>query len=177
MLRVFADMNNNLVFEPDELVGKREITVNIKTAPQKVLEKADIALAHTTARAEVDAIEAPTRKTPKKSLFFPAGTIRNLEDPLFDERLATLGMYDPASFLEQGPTMFYALEEDLGYKIPVIFVHGIGGTPRAFATLVARLDRFRYKPWFFYYPSGGDLAQLADLFLPDFSLRQSRPTG
>ena len=163
-LRVFADINNNLIFEPDELVGKREIILNGTTAPQKVLEKVDIALHHTGTPAEVEAIKAPVRDAPKKSLFFPAGTIREMEDPLFDERVATLGMYDPASFLELGPTMFYALEEDLGYKIPVVFVHGIGGTPRTFAPLIAKLDRSRYKPWFFYYPSGGDLDQLADLF-------------
>lgn len=164
MLRVFSDENNNLIFEPDELVGEREILLNSTTAPQKVLEKANIELHDTRSSAEVEAIAAPVRDTPKKSLFYPAGTIREMEDPLFDERVATLGMYDPASFLELGPTTFYALEEDLGYKIPVIFVHGIGGTPRAFAPLIERLDRTKYKPWFFYYPSGGDLDQLADLF-------------
>jgi len=37
---------------------------------------------------------------PKKSLFYPAGTIRVLDDPIFDENIATLGMYDPASFME-----------------------------------------------------------------------------
>lgn len=65
--------------------------------------------------------------------------------------------------------MFYALEEDMGHKIPVIFVHGIGGSPAQFKPVVERLDRTRYKPWFFYYPSGMDLNQLSrffyDLFL------------
>ena len=74
------------------------------------------------------------------SLFFPSGTIRSLDDPIFDGSFATLGMYDPASFLEQAPTMFYALEEDLGYKIPVVFVHGIGGSARNFATFAEQLD-------------------------------------
>ena len=73
-------------------------------------------------------------------------------------------MYDPASFLELAPTMFYALEEDVSYKIPVIFVHGIGDSPLAFQPLLEKLDRKRFKPWFFYYPSGGDLKQLAELF-------------
>jgi pimeloyl-ACP methyl ester carboxylesterase len=73
-------------------------------------------------------------------------------------------MYDPASFSEQAPTMFYALEEDIGYKIPVVFVHGIGGSAREFSALAGQLDRSRYKPWFFHYPSGGDLDQLAELF-------------
>lgn len=58
--------------------------------------------------------------------------------------------------------MFYALEEDIGYKIPVIFVHGINGSPREFAEIVKYLDRRLYRPWFFYYPSGNDLGQLSE---------------
>ena len=73
-------------------------------------------------------------------------------------------MYDPASFLEHATTMFYALEEDEAHKIPVVFVHGINGSPRSFEPIVRALDRDRYKPWFFYYPSGGDLNQLAEFF-------------
>ena len=64
--------------------------------------------------------------------------------------------------------MFYALEDDLGFKIPVIFVHGIDGSAREFETFVEQLDRSHYKPWFFHYPSGGDLDQLAELFFQVF---------
>jgi pimeloyl-ACP methyl ester carboxylesterase/uncharacterized protein YifE (UPF0438 family) len=60
--------------------------------------------------------------------------------------------------------MFFALEEDVSYKIPVIFVHGIDGSARDFSAIVDRLDRTRFKPWFFHYPSGGDLDQMAELF-------------
>jgi pimeloyl-ACP methyl ester carboxylesterase len=82
--------------------------------------------------------------------------------------MSDLGMYDPAAFVEAAPMMFYALEEDLGYKIPVVFVHGIGGSAREFEAIVARLDRARYKPWFFHYPSGADLDRLARLFYDIF---------
>ena len=95
-----------------------------------------------------------------------------LDDPIFDSSFSTLGMYDPASFLEQAPTAFYALEEDLGYKIPVVFVHGIAGSAREFENFVEHLDRVRYKPWFFHYPAGGDLDQLAELFCHYLPIRQ-----
>ena len=84
-----------------------------------------------------------------------------------DAQKNVMGQVDIAlgqSFLEIAPTMFYTLEEDFGYKIPVIFVHGIDGTPRDFQAIIERLDRKRYKPWFFYYPTGGDLGQLAEFF-------------
>jgi hypothetical protein len=82
--------------------------------------------------------------------------------------MARLGMYEPAAFMEEAPMMFYALEEDLGYKVPVVFVHGIDGSARDFAGIVARLDRHRYRPWFFYYPSGNDLEQLGEMFYKIF---------
>jgi triacylglycerol esterase/lipase EstA (alpha/beta hydrolase family) len=78
--------------------------------------------------------------------------------------MATLGLYRPAEFLERAPMMFYALEEDVGYKVPVVFVHGIDGNPRDFAPLLERLDRTRYKAWFFYYPTGQDLSHVAAMF-------------
>jgi uncharacterized protein YifE (UPF0438 family) len=82
--------------------------------------------------------------------------------------MATLGLYDPAAFLENAPMMFYALEEDTFYKVPVVFVHGIGGIPDEFRHIIDSLDRRRYKPWFFYYPSGMDLKKLADMFYEIF---------
>jgi pimeloyl-ACP methyl ester carboxylesterase len=44
----------------------------------------------------------------------------------------------------------------------VLFVHGINGTPANFAPLLERLDRTRFQPWFYYYPSGLHLARIAD---------------
>jgi pimeloyl-ACP methyl ester carboxylesterase len=163
-LLVFADQDANKIFDQSEIVGQRTIELNEINAPEKILGHVDITLTLPKQIAWVESIPKPRNAEPKRSLFFPTGTIRSLDDPIFDKNIATLGMYDPASFGEKVPTMFYALEEDLAYKIPVVFVHGIGGSSRAFLPIVERLDRNRYKPWFFYYPSGGDLDQLADFF-------------
>jgi len=163
-LLVFADIDGDDVFESSEVVGRRFVELSEDLVPQRVLGQVDLEL---TDPATIDwavSIDVPDSSERTESLFYPAGTIRNLDDPMFDRAFSTLGMYDPASFLEQAPTMFYALEEDLAYKIPVVFVHGIAGSARDFAKIVERLDRVRYKPWFFYYPSGGDLDQLAELF-------------
>ena len=77
--------------------------------------------------------------------------------------------------LERAPMLFYALEEDAGYKVPVVFVHGINGSARDFAAIVARLDRSRYQPWFFDYPSGADLSQLGEMFYRIFLSGQVIP--
>ena len=47
-------------------------------------------------------------------------------------------------------------------KIPVLFVHGINGTPTNFRYLVEHLDRTKYQPWLYYYPSGVRLSGIAD---------------
>jgi len=39
-------------------------------------------------------------------------------------------------------------------RIPVLFVHGIGGTPQDFRAMLDGLDRTRFQAWMFQYPSG-----------------------
>lgn len=73
--------------------------------------------------------------------------------------------------------MFYALEESMGYKVPVVFVHGIDGSARDFADIVAGLDRQYYSPWFFFYPSGEDLGQLSEMFYKIFLSGKTIPLG
>jgi len=165
---VIADLNHNDIYEPEEVVGSKEISLNPETAPENVITQFEIELSKPQTIAWIDSFPVVHATTPDQSLFYPANTIRSLEDPIFDRGMSTLGMYDPAAFLEKAPTLFYALEEDLGYKIPVIFVHGIGGSIREFAPILDQLDRSRFRPWFFYYPSGGDLNQLAEVFYSIF---------
>ncbi|MEZ5729238.1 MAG: hypothetical protein R3E48_15350 [Burkholderiaceae bacterium] len=163
-LLVFADTDRNRIYDRTEVVGQASIRLNERSLPNKVLDRVEISLRPAQRVDWVEPFSMPHADDPTNSLFFPTGSIRSLDDPIFSENMATLGIYDPASFLERSPTLFYALEEDLVYKIPVVFVHGIGGSVRDFRALVERLDRSRYKPWFFYYPSGGDLDQLAEVF-------------
>ena len=163
-LLVFADRDKNQIFDQTEVIGQKAISLNQTTSQDKVLGRIEIQLSSPQRVDWAEAISKPNLAEPQQSLFYPTGSIRSLDDPLFSENIATLGMYDPASFLEKAPTMFYALEEDLGFKIPVVFVHGVGGSIRAFEPIVNQLDRERYKPWFFYYPSGGDLDQLSEFF-------------
>lgn len=161
---VYADKNGDALFDSQEAIGRKEVIISLTEAKEKIVGHLDIPLSNSIDLTWQDQIKQPKIASPKKSLFYPAGSIRKLDDPVFDARIATLGMYDPASFLEQAPTMFYTLEEDHAHKIPVVFVHGINGSAREFKTMVENLDLKRYKPLFFYYPSGGDLTQLAELF-------------
>ena len=166
-LVVVSDRNHDGEFGADEVVGGRLLTLAPQALPGKVLAEYHIDVAAPWPRTP---LPPDFRVTVKKSeplvesLFFPQGSVRSLDDELFSPRMARLGLYEPAAFMEEAPMLFYALEEDLGYKVPVVFVHGIDGSPRDFAPLLAALDRRRYRPWFFFYPSGYDLGQLGEMF-------------
>lgn len=163
-LTIFADLDYNGSYESNEVIGLKHLALSENTNRPKVKGNIDISLGKTQALGWPTTIEVKTAKVLEQSLFFPPGTIRQLDDSLFDSEMSTLGMYHPAAFLDRAKTMFYALEEYNSYKIPVIFVHGIRGSARDFKTIISQLDRTRFQPWFFHYPSGGDLDQMAEFF-------------
>jgi len=167
-LLIYADLNNDNQFSNTEVVGKKELMLDSSTLHEKRVRHVDVNINESSKISWAETISKPESIALEQSLYFPSGSIRSLDDPLFDENIATMGMYDPASFLKFAPTAFYALEEDKAHKIPVIFVHGIGGSSRSFKTIIDHMDKNRYQVWFFYYPSGGDLDQLAELFYDIF---------
>ena len=90
------------------------------------------------------------------------GEIKELDDPRFDEDLGKLGMWEPLRFsVEVGPGLFM-LEPYDPDKTPVVFVHGIGGSPRIWRDVIDQLDRTRFQPWVLSYASGLPLDVNAD---------------
>jgi len=85
------------------------------------------------------------------------GEVTTLADSRFTEDVAERGMWQFYDFIVAGRAGIYFLEPYDPKRIPVLFVHGINGTPRNFAHLIAGLDRTRFQPWVVYYPSGGRL--------------------
>ncbi len=177
-LLALADLNGDGHYSDEEVVGERaaQLAEPIAHAAARMVGPLDITLgtAHRS-RTPLAPIAVMAPPVESHSLFYPNGTIRRLDDPIFAPAMGQLGIYEPAAFLERAPMMFYALEEEIGYKIPVIFVHGMGGSTTDFSALIDHLDRRYYKPWFFYYPSGTDLRQLAHFFYEVFLSGQVIP--
>jgi len=167
-LLVLSDKDKNNSLDQSEVIGRRHLELMPGVNADKVLTGFDINIGKSRKVNWPINIPVPRMHEIPKSLFYPQGTIRKLDDPIFGPDLSTLGMYEPAAFLERAPTMFYTLEEFLPFKVPVIFVHGMGGTVREFIPIIKKLDHERYVPWFFYYPSGSDLNQLAENFYRTF---------
>lgn len=90
------------------------------------------------------------------------GKVVDLDDPRFSPRTATVGMWKPLSFMKEGHAGIFFLQPYVSEKIPVLFVHGINGSPREFMAMISRLDREKYQPWVFYYPSGLEIGALGN---------------
>jgi len=113
-LVVLSDANDNGLFDEDEVIGQRAIAPHGPEERDPVLEGLDIVLQPGESGSIPAPVPVPSDPELKRSLFYPAGSIRTLDDPLFDPDIAVLGMYEPAAFSARAPTMFYALEEEVG---------------------------------------------------------------
>ena len=95
-------------------------------------------------------------------LTFVVGDISSLDDPLFSEEQAKKGLWEPYAFMADGGAGIHFLEAYDSGRIPVLFVHGVNGTPQNFRALIDNLDRSRYQAWVYSYPSGMRLKDLAE---------------
>jgi pimeloyl-ACP methyl ester carboxylesterase len=89
------------------------------------------------------------------------GDVVTLDDPRFAAKNGELGLWQPVEFLLNVGAGFYFLQPFEPTKVPVLFVHGAGGTPRDWRYLIEHLDRSKFQPWVLYYPSGMSLDTLA----------------
>jgi pimeloyl-ACP methyl ester carboxylesterase len=170
---VFADINKDGLFESNECVGfytdSPMLSVK-KRKQQRLLGPVILKVAENKVYDLDLPLSIKVNKMEKivESKYYPAGTIRTLDDHIFSPDIAMLGVYEPASFLQRAGGYLYALEELDTNKNPIIFVHGFGGTPREFKYIAEKIDRSRYEPLFFYYPSGERLQMIADIFYEIF---------
>ncbi len=162
----YEDANEDGAFQFTERVGWHGDPSLITVGPGEVKERIAIALrSPEQAGKELPLLYAKqVRQVDMQVEDKHAGTIAGLDDPRFDRATGPLGMWEPVTFFERyGAGIFFLqpYEED---TIPVLFVHGVGGTPRNFEALVNGLDRKRFQPWVAQYPSGVRLPLLADFY-------------
>ncbi|TVQ29590.1 MAG: alpha/beta hydrolase [Wenzhouxiangella sp.] len=82
------------------------------------------------------------------------GELTTLSHARFAEDNARDSLWRPLDFFLAGNPGIYFLEPYDAAREPVLFVHGINGSPRVFTELIGQLDSSRFQPWLFYYPSG-----------------------
>jgi hypothetical protein len=107
-------------------------------------------------------LNEPLENHLNENLQFNVGTVSSLDNPWFSEEQAKKGLWEPYAFMEDGGSGIHFLEPYDPYRIPVLFVHGVNGTPRNFATLIEQLDQSKFQAWIYSYPSGVRLSLAAN---------------
>ena len=90
------------------------------------------------------------------------GVVSSLDEKRFDRGTASDGVWSPRRFMARSSPGIYFLEAYDPQRIPVLFVHGYGGSPRDFSSLIADLDTTRFQAWVYSYPSGLRLPVLTE---------------
>ena len=150
-----CDIDNDSIFETEEVSGIYKEGKEIFVENDEIKKGIDI----TVSKNNAGKIEFP-RELEIEDDFETAiytggnGQIRKIYDEMFSPEKAAAGWWTPSSFMKAyGANIYFAEQYDPG-KIPVLFVHGASGSPQDWVYFLIRLDRSRYQPWFFYYPSG-----------------------
>lgn len=169
-LVAFEDRNANLIYEPDEPALDTLPNQLIACGAGMRIENPELVIP-VTGRVAVDGpvdIAGLQVRTIQQQLDISLGAVTavgevtTLDDPRFSEEHASQGLWHPFDFLFEARPGIYFLEPYNKKKTPVLFVHGIGGTPINFRYLIEHLDRERFQPWVYYYPSGAHLNGVAD---------------
>lgn len=99
-------------------------------------------------------LEPPASLEPAEALVLRRGQVAMLSEERFGRAMGAKGEWKPRDFLQETGNGLYLLEPWDAAKLPVVFVHGIGGCPQDFTAAIASLDRKRFQPLIFHYASG-----------------------
>lgn len=164
----FEDTNSNLVYEPDEPFLDFTLDDLLVCEPGGKISGIALMIPE-SGRLEVDGpidvaeLQARTVHDQMRTsigLVTAVGEVVDLADPRFSEENARNGLWRPFDFLFDARPGIYLLEEYDPDKTPILFVHGVQGTPRNFQYIISNLDRDTFQPWVYYYPSGAPFADL-----------------
>ena len=170
----FNDLNNDFQYQQGEPSGW--VRLPEKFAAGTRVEHIELSLSRTPGNVPAFGNLFDLRGMTLGTIDVELGKLADLADARFDPDIANLGMWQPLRFMKDSYAGIYFLGPYDAGKSPVLFVHGINGSPRDFAAMIATLDRSRFQPWVLYYPTGIDLASLGDGVLGTLSeLRHRYP--
>ena len=158
----FQDLDGDLAHDPGEPVGVLGDERRLILKSLDLQEGREIRLERTSPPEGADLVFTTADLDDLESVPIASGDIASLDDPRFDPERGVDGMWQPMASVQDRGLGIYFLEPFDPERLPVLLVHGIGGTPRDFEALVENLDRTQFQPWIFNYPSGIRTQQAAN---------------
>jgi pimeloyl-ACP methyl ester carboxylesterase len=163
-IAAFVDVDRNTVHSPKtEPAATYGTPTDVPIGHGQKIGDLDVAIVPTS-RGVLDPTITAWEEGRRASRELPpihVGDLTTIDDPRFTAENGHLGLWAPVEFLFTVGAGFYFLEPYDSSKTPVLFVHGAGGNPSEFRTLVEHLDRKKFQPWLAFYPSGLDVATIA----------------
>ncbi|MCG3149096.1 MAG: hypothetical protein PCFJNLEI_02555 [Verrucomicrobiae bacterium] len=161
----FADANGNQRYDDGEPVWVTPVTFDSQRRTGRIpirydtkLNLAPAVLAGLRAARGSHRLEELQRHG---QLAIALGEVTTMSDQRFSPENGSRGLWEPASSLNEQGVGIYFLERYDPRRIPVLFVHGAGGTPRDWSGFAEKFDRKNFQLWFYSYPSGLRVADCA----------------
>jgi len=156
----FIDLNRNMRPDIGEIYGVYGAPDPVVVEQVGMINGIDLTLDRVIRKGEIDMdfwSQMRLEKSSASAYISAAGVVTDLDNRYFTPQYAEKGLWEPYTTLkEMGIGLFFLEDYDPG-KIPVLFVYGASGHAQNWRVLFDGMDRQRFQPWFFNYPSGLDL--------------------
>lgn len=171
-LAVYEDRNENLKRDDDEPVRFHgdPTPIHFEEQGQTLTFEIELSDADLQLNAREEQLISQIRSANPEILINNIGRVAALTDEVFAPEFGEQGMWEPAEFLADKRHGIYMLEEYDPARTPIVFVHGVGGTPRDFSGMIESIDRSKFQAWVFYYPSALRLGDLGRYLLQSLQL-------
>ena len=158
----FGDANANLTLDAGEPVGQYSPAPVVASGSGLAIQLNFVLSDQARSSIPLGTSVAAKRLAGKRHST-QVGAIADLAEPIYSRGFGKHGYLAPMEFFREAGGNIYFLEKYDPARIPVVFVHGVAGSPQDWRYFFAHLDRRRYQPWFFYYPSGASLDSMSYL--------------
>lgn len=151
----FEDRNRNMRADPGEacgVYGAPDWLVVDRPGPFKGI---DLVLAAGDPSAGGPLLtDLPLGEVSGRQYTSGVGVVTDLDNRLFAPEYAAKGLWEPYAFMKEVGYGLLFMEPYDPAKTPVLFVYGAAGQARNWRPIFEGIDRTRFQPWFFNYPTG-----------------------
>jgi pimeloyl-ACP methyl ester carboxylesterase len=153
-LSVFQDINRDSAYQLSEpaafwvnpqsvkLEKNNPLVINFSLSPKTILPES----------LQID--PADSKLFTRTSFKIITGEKTDLNHFQFSREYGSLGLWKPFEAFRKYGVGVYFTEDYNSEKIPVLFVYGMGGYAGDWETVFNSIDRSKFQPWFYFYPSG-----------------------
>ncbi len=159
----YWDKNSNLIYDDGELAGQYGAPKLVSAPAGGVVLEINLNIPRKRTDIELPVDFVISRERPRMLKSRQAGAIVKLDDERFSPENGSRGLWEPFDFFKKIGGNIFFLEEFDPEKIPILFIHGAGGTPKGWEYFINNIDRERFQPWLFYYPTGVRLKSMSYL--------------